>query len=153
MKATRLKPSKHHWQRAEHEFESYVCDRCSTLWFGTDPPARGCLRLKRTRLKSVSPRRDEKREKREVYGPLCEAARQQERCWICLEWVPLGCHPHHVRRVNAGWADWLPDATGNVCPACAPCHRKCHDVAGFEAEKKVAVRAAEFGKRFVAGDA
>ncbi len=77
------------------------------------PPRRGKAPRRYTPLAPgrppppISPRRAEKRAARGVRGPLCTAARDERRCWLCQAHVPEGCHPHHVRRVGPGWGDWL----------------------------------------------
>lgn len=72
----------------------------------------------------ISDRRDEKRERRGVYGPLCDATRGME----CLV---DGCHqpsdPAHVRSVGAGFGDfiWTGDRwRSNVANLCRSHHRE-----------------------------
>jgi hypothetical protein len=152
---------RHRWRahvEAPERADARVCERCGRLFFGSDPPERGCPGLRarapltaRTPLRGVSPRRDAKRAARGVRGPLCARAREQRLCHACGYHAPGGCHAHHVRRVGAGWADRLPDGTGNVAPLCGRCHQRCHDEPGFEASIDTAAIAARFGSRLRTG--
>ncbi len=70
-------------------------------------------------MRRVSPTKADRRAKRDVYGPLCEAARNEGRCRLCDTLEP--CTPHHPYRTGAGWSDWIHVITHPLHPVVAVC--------------------------------
>jgi len=87
--------------------------------------------MKQSRLKKVSPKKKEKREKRGVYLDLHKFAKD----YACIAHGTYGheciepIDGHHVRSVGSGYGDWLPPdddsdgcAVGNVAAVCRGLH-------------------------------
>lgn len=133
----RLRSSNQHVWRFR-DAGMWACKRCNRLQRGEDgghspPPIQYCTGMKRTRLKSVSPRKQEKRDKRIIGKELAKYAVTYS-CpafgkdgHIC----ELPIDPHHVKTVGSGYGDWLPpddlsdgDPVGNVASPCRGLHRE-----------------------------
>lgn len=121
--------ARHRWEWRGRDGQQ-ECRRCGWIWSprvpGQEPPKWGCRGMRQTKLRAVSPRRREKRQRREVYGPLCDHVRGSP-CLVCGK----GSDPHHVRSVGAGHGDWLDrdgERVGNVVPLCREHHRELDSV-------------------------
>jgi len=119
----------------------WECLRCGRLQYGQEggrepPPPHLCSGMKRSRIKKVSPRKKEKREKRQVYLELHAFAKE----YPCIAILSVGhvCEEpidgHHVRTVGSGYGDWLSprvtggEAVGNVAAVCRGLHRELDDL-------------------------
>lgn len=121
----------------EHDFPEdppvdhpMTCARCHFTLPAGEEGKPFCRVMKPGRPSPVSDRREEKKEKRGIYGPLCHRVRG----WFCR--VP-GCtdqsDPAHVRGVGPGYGDFLRiDGrwVGNVVNLCRHHHRFLDGVVG-----------------------